>query len=104
MIVPTGALGMDTVITLTAMPARRPPDGTASVAVPLRIGPEGRTFDRSVEIEFTVTASAIPAGHTADDVVVYRAAQGSTVWVPLPTRRLGPARFSVANARRRSSP
>lgn len=88
--VPAGASDVDVTIVLSAPRSRRPaPEGTVAVATPIRLTPEGQTFDKPLEVTIPISPSALPAGSTMDDVFVVRASQGSDVFVPLPTRRTG---------------
>ncbi len=89
--IPAGALGEETWIVATQVPSVRPPRNTAAVATPLRLGPEGQTFQKPVEVTMPIEPSQLPAGSSLDDVVMMRAPQGSDVFVPLPTRRSGTA-------------
>lgn len=89
--IPAAALSVDATIIVTASPGARRPTGTASVATPITLGPEGQTFDKPVEITIPIAPSALPNGRTIDDVVVVRAPHNSNVYVPVPTRRVGNA-------------
>lgn len=93
--VPAGAVTTDTRLTVATIPSASPPPGTASVAVPIRLGPAGQTFEKAVELEVPVSPSSLPPGSTLNNVVAMRAPQGTTAFVPLPTRPAGPASVAV---------
>lgn len=92
--VPAGASDEDVTIVLSAPSGRRQaPAGTTAVATPIRLTPEGQTFNKPLEVTIPIEPASLPAPYTLDDVVVVRAPQGSgqDAFVPLPTRRQGNA-------------
>jgi hypothetical protein len=90
--VPAGASPVDVTIVLSAPRGRRDgPAGTANVAIPIRLEPAGHMFDKPLELTIPIAPGDLPPGTTVDDVLVLRADQGSNVFVPLPTRRVGNA-------------
>lgn len=88
-VVPAGAVGSDTTISVTQIPRSTPPAGTALVAEPIRLAPEGKTFTKPVEVSITVPSTQLPPGASMANVVVMRAPAGTQNYVPLPTRAMG---------------
>lgn len=93
--VPPGAVTTPGTITVAQIPRSTPPPGTAMVAEPVRLGPEGKSFERPVEVAITVPPSGLPPGSTLANVVVLRAPQGTQNYVPLPTSVQGSAVVAV---------
>lgn len=90
--VPAGASSTDITIVVTSAPgSRRAASAGAIVSTPLTLTPEGAMFGKVIEVTIPISPSSLPAGKTLDDVVVMSAPAGSTVYVPMPTRRAGNA-------------
>lgn len=90
--VPAHASATDVTIVLTTAPgSRRASSAGAIVATPITLEPEGSQFGKVLELTIPISPSQIPSGKSIDDVVVMTAPQGSTAYVPLPTRRAGSA-------------
>lgn len=94
-VVPAGAVDSDTTISVTQIPRSTPPAGTALVAEPIRLGPEGKTFSKPVEVSITVPSTQLPPGGSMANVVVMRAPAGTQNYVPLPTRAMGDKAVAV---------
>ncbi len=82
--IPTGALSSAANITITSVDAPAPA-GTVIVGPAYDFGPEGTTFASPVTITLPIDASKIPAGRTANDVLIYTAARGSSQYTVLQT-------------------
>ncbi len=89
--VPAGALGSDTAITIAVSPRGRRPGDAVVVSTAVRMSPSGLAFTKPIEVLLPVDLDKLPAGATIDDVLVVRAAQNESVFVPLPTRRASSA-------------
>jgi len=96
--VPAGAVTVAVDVVLTVPRSRRTVDGAAVVGPALVIGPQGTEFTKTVSVSIPITPSSLPAGKTIDDVVVLTAPDGSSAFVPLPTRR-GTGAVVVAETR-----
>ena len=103
--VPAGASSTDITIVVTSAPgSRRAASAGAIVSTPLTLTPEGAMFGKVIEVTIPISPSSLPAGKTLDDVVVMSAPAGSTVYVPMPTRRPTSRSSSLSRPRHRSIP
>lgn len=82
--VPMGALTATANITISSVDATAPA-GTVIVGPAYDFGPEGTVFSQPVNITLPYQTSKIPAGRTANDIVIYTAARGSTQYTALAT-------------------
>ncbi len=82
--IPMGALSTAANITITSINAPAPA-GTVIVGPAYDFGPEGTTFASPVTITLPIETSKIPSGRTANDVLIYTAARGSTQYTVLQT-------------------
>jgi Cys-rich repeat protein len=83
--IPAGALAQPTEITITESASEPAPVHAITVGKPYVLGPEGTKFPVAVTVTLPFDASAIPAGRSASDIVVYTAPLGSTEYAALPT-------------------
>lgn len=95
LLVPAGAVTEDTTLRIVVGVAARRPGRATPVSRFVRLEPEGKVFDRPVELTLPIDPASLPAGHDLDDVVVLRAPRNTDVYVPLPTRRAGESSVAV---------
>ncbi len=83
--VPAGAVPANVTITVDATPSAPTPSQGTAVGTPYTFGPEGQQFSVPVTVTLAFDPSSLPAGKTANDVVIFTAPAGTTSYVPLGT-------------------
>src|SRR5579859_8116485 len=83
-VIPMGALGMSSNITITPIDAPAPA-GTVLVGPAYDFSPDGTQFSSPVTITLPYDPAKIPSGHTASEIRIYTAARGTTNYSALQT-------------------
>lgn len=93
--VPAGALASEVELSIATMQTAIAPTNIVVVGTPVIYGPTGQQFAKPVTLTLGVNLSALPAGKTLADVVVFTAPAGTNEFEPLPTHGFDVARVSA---------
>jgi hypothetical protein len=83
--VPPGAVGQVTTLTISQLSNEPAPADTAALSAAYVLGPEGATFDKTLQVTVPFDASRMPAGASSatGGVLLFRASSNGTDWVSM---------------------
>jgi hypothetical protein len=97
---PPGAVTSDFVVSISEVGAPADVTGAAVVGAAIQLEPGGKVFEQAVEITLSLSAVGLPAGTSADSVVIMRSDADGTDVMPIPSRTAGPGLVAGVLARR----